>query len=190
LSHTIYRNLLDEELLYRVAHKRDQEALATLHKRYAHLALGVGMKYLSADAAKDAVQVVFIKIWTDVAQYKIKSFKPWLYTVVKNHCLMELRKQQPTTPVDAENTFDFVEYEDLSHHKMEQEQVLRILESCLSKLQEAQKTCIELFYLHQKTYAEIAAHNQMDDKQVKSYLQNGRRNLKLCFGQHKNSIAS
>lgn len=189
MSNTIYRNLLDEELLYRVAQKKDQEALSTLYKRYAHLALGVGLKYLPLDEAKDAVQTVFIKIWTDCAQYKIKSFKPWLYTVVKNQCLMELRKSKPTASFDTENVFDFVEYEDHSHHKMEQEQVLKILESCLSKLQEAQKTCIELFYLHQKTYAEIATYQQLDDKQVKSFLQNGRRNLKLCFGQHKNSIS-
>jgi RNA polymerase sigma-70 factor (ECF subfamily) len=184
LSNTSYRNLLDEELLYRVSQRQDQEAMNMLYKRYAHLAMGVGLKYLPYDEAQDAVQQVFVKIWTDAAQYKVKSFKPWLYTVVKNQCLMVLRKSNPTIAF-PENGMDFVEYDDQSHHKMEQEHVLRILEACLEKLQQPQKNCIELFYRAQKTYAEIANMQQLTDKQVKTFLQNGRRNLKICFGNHK-----
>lgn len=186
MSNTSYRNLLDEELLYRVAQRSDEEALNMLYKRYAHLAMGVGLKYLPYDDARDVVQQVFVKIWTDAAQYKVKSFKPWLYTVVKNQCLMELRKTRPTVSF-PENGFDFVEYEDLAHHKMEQEQILRVLEHCLDKLQAPQKDCVELFYRGQKTYSEIATLQKISDKQVKTYLQNGRRNLKICFSQHKNT---
>lgn len=186
MSNTSYRNLLDEELLYRVAQRRDEEALSMLYKRYAHLAMGVGLKYLAYEDAKDVVQQVFVKIWTDAAQYKVKSFKPWLYTVVKNQCLMQLRRSDPTVSF-PENGPDFVEYEDLTHHKMEQEQILRILEHCLEKLQQPQKDCVELFYRGQKTYSEIATLQKISDKQVKTYLQNGRRNLKICFSQHKNT---
>ncbi len=187
MSNTSYRNLLDEELFYRIAQRKDQEAMNMLYKRYAHLAMGVGLKYLPHEDAKDIVQLVFVKIWTDAAQYKVKSFKPWLYTVVKNQCLMQLRKANPTVDL-PDNGFDFMEYEDLSHHKMEQEQILRILESCLEKLQAPQKNCIELFYRGMKTYSEIASLQHLSDKQVKTYLQNGRRNLKICFSQHKNTL--
>lgn len=187
MSNTSYRNLLDEELFYRIAQRKDQEAMNMLYKRYAHLAMGVGLKYLPHEDAKDIVQLVFVKIWTDAAQYKVKSFKPWLYTVVKNQCLMELRKTNNTVDL-PESGFDFMEYEDLSHHKMEQEQILRILESCLEKLQAPQKACIELFYRGMKTYNEIAGLQNLSDKQVKTYLQNGRRNLKICFSQHKNTL--
>ena len=185
MSNVSYRNLSDEDLLYRVAERKDQEALNMLHRRYAHLVMGVGLKYLPYDDAQDVIQQVFIKIWGEAAKYSVKVFKPWLYTVVKNQCLMELRKKNPTVEL-PEGGFEFVEYEDRSHHTMEQEKVLTILESCLQKLQQAQRACIELFYQGQKPYSEIAKDNNISEKQVKTYLQNGRRNLKICFGQHKN----
>ena len=69
---------------------------------------------------------------------------------------------------------------------MEQEAILRILEDCLEKLEPNQKNAIELFYKGQKTYKDIAINQNSDEKTIKSYLQNGRRNLKICFGQSKN----
>lgn len=186
MSNVSYRNLSDEDLLFRVAERKDQEAMNMLYRRYAHLVMGVGLKYLPYEDAQDIIQQVFIKIWNDAAKYSVKVFKPWLYTVVKNQCLMELRKKNPVVEL-PENGFDFVEYEDRSHHTMEQEKVLTILESCMQKLQQAQKACIELFYQGQKTYSEVAIVNNMTDREVKTHLQNGRRNLKICFSQHKNN---
>ncbi|HTO16542.1 MAG TPA: sigma-70 family RNA polymerase sigma factor [Edaphocola sp.] len=184
MPQSTYRNLLDEELLYKVVQRKDQEAMNLLYKRYAHLCLGISIKYLPLEDAKDATQQVFLKIWQDAEKHKIKFFKPWLYTVVRNQCLMQLRKSNPSI-VSLKNEIDFVEYEDNSHHNMEQETILMKLEACLENLETSQREAIELFYKGQKTYSEIAVIQNADEKSIKSYLQNGRRNLKICFGKSK-----
>lgn len=184
MSSSNYRNLIDEDLVHRIAARQDQEAFNTLYHRYAHLALGVCMKYLkAADPAKDAVQVVFTKVWTDIHQYQVRKFKPWFYQVLKNHCLMELRKNDPNMKIVAEWDMDIVEFEDTLHHKVNQEQVLLHLNMCLKGLNAEQKSCISHFYLDQKSYNETAALTGYSDKQVKSNIQNGRRNLKNCLRQ-------
>lgn len=181
MSATVYRNLLDEELWHRVANRQDSEAFSTLYKRYAHLAMGVGLKYLPINDAKDVVQIVFSKLWTDAAKHNVRHFKPWLYTVIKNHCLMVLRQQNNNHDLQMDNGAEFMEMFDAEHHKIEDERRLTILEACLETLRQEQKVCIESFYLQQKTYAEIASSFGMNNNQVKSFIQNGRRNLKICM---------
>lgn len=184
MSKSNYRNLNDEDLVHRIAIKQDQEAFSTLYQRYVHLALGVCMKYLKAiDPSKDAVQVIFTKLWTDVHQYQVRKFKPWFYQVMKNHCLMELRKKDPSQKIVAEWNMDIMEFEDTLHHKMNEEQLLIHLNLCLRALNEEQKSCVTYFYLEQKSYNETAVLTGFSDKKVKSNIQNGRRNLKICLRQ-------
>jgi len=184
LSTNNYRNLTDEDLVHRIISKQDQEAFGTLYQRYVHLALGVCIKYLkSAEPAKDAVQVIFTKLWTDVHQYQVRKFKPWFYQVIRNHCLMELRKNDTNRKTVAEWDMDIVEFEDTLHHKVNEEQLLLYLNMCLKGLNEEQRTCITRFYLDQKSYNETATLTGFSDKQVKSHIQNGRRNLKNCLQQ-------
>lgn len=184
LSTNHYRNLSDEDLVHRIASKQDQEAFGTLYQRYVHLALGTCIKYLkAAEPAKDAVQVIFTKLWTDVHQYQVRRFKPWFYQVIKNHCLMELRKNDPNRKTVAEWDMDIVEFEETLHHKVNEEQLLLYLNMCLKGLNEEQRSCITRFYLDQKSYNETATLTGYSDKQVKSHIQNGRRNLKNCLQQ-------
>jgi RNA polymerase sigma-70 factor (ECF subfamily) len=184
LAGSNYRNLNDEDLLHRIISKQDQEAFSTLYQRYVHLALGMCIKYLkSPDVSKDAVQVIFTKLWTDAHNYQVRKFKPWFYQVIKNHCLMELRKNDPNQKIVAEWDMDIMEYEDNLHHKVNEEQVLLNLNICLKALNTEQRNCIEHFYLEQKSYNETAVLTGFSDKQVKSHIQNGRRNLKNCLRQ-------
>lgn len=184
MQHNNYRNLSDEDLLHRIAIKQDQEAFATLYQRYLHLALGMCVKYLkSQELAKDAVQVIFVRIWTDVHQHQVRKFKPWFYQVIKNHCLMELRKKDPNQKVVAEWDIDVMESEETLHHKLNEEHLILMLTLCLRALNEEQKKCIDHFYLQQKSYAETAIMTGYSDKKVKTNLQNGRRNLKNCLKQ-------
>jgi RNA polymerase sigma-70 factor (ECF subfamily) len=179
-----YRNLNDEDLVLRIAGRQDQEAFSTLYQRYVHLALGVCLKYLkSTEPAKDAVQVVFTKLWTDAHLHQIRRFKPWFYQVLKNHCLMELRKKDPHQKVVAEWEPGFMEFEDPLHPHCSEEKLFELLEACLKGLNKEQYQCIDHFYIQQRSYLETAAHTGYSDKQVKSYLQNGRRNLKNCLNQ-------
>jgi RNA polymerase sigma-70 factor (ECF subfamily) len=184
LSTNNYRNLPDEDLLHRIALKQDQEAFRTLYQRYVHLALGVCLKYLKrSDLAQDAVQVVFLRLWSEAYQYQIRKFKPWFYQVLKNHCLMELRKNDPNQKIVAEWDLELMETEDLLHQKVNDEQALIHLNLCLRALNTEQKICITHFYLDEKSYKETASLTGFTMKQVKSFIQNGRRNLKNCLKQ-------
>lgn len=180
----LYRNLSDEELLLHVAQKQDQEAFNMLYRRYAHLALGVCMKYLGNPVlAQDVTQTVFTRIWTDAANYQVRKFRPWFYTVVKNYCLMELRKNDEHADISENTLAAFMESDDQVHRKMKEEELFVIMQDCLRRLNDYQQVCMKYFYLQQKTYAQTAELLDLTEKEVKSHLQNGRRNLKICVKQ-------
>lgn len=186
----LYRNLSDEELLLHVAQKQDQEAFNMLYRRYAHLALGVCMKYLgNSGLAQDATQTVFTRIWTDAANYQVRKFRPWFYTVVKNYCLMELRKNNEHAEFSENTLAAFMESDEQVHRKMKEEELLVMVQDCLSRLNDYQQVCMKYFYLQQKTYAQTAELLDLTEKDVKSHLQNGRRNLKICVKQKWNNDA-
>src|SRR5690606_32361714 len=172
----------DEDLVHRISAKKDAEAFSTLFLRYKHLALGVCLKYLPDEAlAADAVQNIFLKLWNEAHLYKIQQFKPWFYKVVRNHCLMELRKKDPESSLDPSWNIDNVEWEDNLHLKLNEDQALVFLNLCLQGLKTDQKICIRHFYIKGRTYQETALETGMTYNEVKSHIQNGRLNLKNCL---------
>lgn len=176
---TDLRKLSDEELIYRYAQRGEHMAVNSLFERYGHLIYGVCLKYLkNTDAAKDAMQQIFIKLLEDLKRFDIERFKPWLYQVAKNYCFMQLRRSVKV--VNNEIVQDeHVEFEDGWHQKIEQEELLNALEKAVDSLNKEQKQCIEMFYMQSMSYQQIAAQNGTTIKQVKSAIQNGRRNLKM-----------
>lgn len=180
-----YRKLSDEEVIHRYVHKHEHSAFNCLYERYAHLVLGICFKYLnSADEAKDATQQIFIKLLEDLKRFRIENFKPWILQVSRNHCLMLLRKSIPVSNNTIELGED-MEFEDQEHPVAEREQLITILEQALTTLNTEQRTCVELFYLKKMNYAAIAAQTGYTMMQVKSYIQNGKRNLKNILVTHK-----
>lgn len=179
ISAAAYRKLTDEELIYRFAFRQDKNAANFLFDRYGHWVLGICMRYFQdADTAKEHTQQIFIKLLDDLPKFRIENFKAWLLRVVKNHCLMQLRK----TNREIQTTifqFSDVESEADWHRKLEEEQLYQYLEEALTTLTPEQQRCIELFYLQKMTYAEIMKTTKYSYKEVKSFLQNGKRNLKL-----------
>lgn len=173
-----YRKLCDEDVIHRYVHRNEHSAFTCLYERYAHLVLGVCFKYLNnGEAAKDATQQIFIKLLEDLKRFEIVNFKAWLLQVVRNHCLMQLRKSVPV----VNNTIELgehMEFEEELHPVAEREQLLQLLESSLTELNQEQRTCIELFYLQKMNYAMIAEKTGYTMMQVKSHIQNGKRNLK------------
>jgi RNA polymerase sigma-70 factor (ECF subfamily) len=176
---TEYRKLSDEEVIHRYVHRHDAQAMNCLYERYAHLVLGVCFKYLKdSEAAKDATQQIFIKLLEDLKRFEISRFKSWLMQVTRNHCLMQLRQNLPV----INNTIalpEHMEFEEEMHPMPEREVLLNELEAAVAALNEAQRTCITLFYLEKMTYAGIAEKTGYSISDVKSHIQNGRRNLKL-----------
>jgi RNA polymerase sigma-70 factor (ECF subfamily) len=150
-----------------------------------HLVFGVSLKYLkSEEAAKDMAMQVFEKLLIKLRGQSIDNFKSWLHVLTKNECLMQLRKQKTNGEQNKTslNGHVFMENEPVVHHNGEDELEadLSKLETCIGKLKNEQETCIRLFYLEKKSYQEIEQLTGFALKKVKSHVQNGRRNLKIC----------
>ena len=172
----------DESLISRYKESGDLEVLTTLYQRYMELAYAVSLKYLKdSEASKDAVMEVFEELIEKLKKHEVANFRSWLYTVVKNHCLMKLRASSRNKSVILdENGMQFREelhQEDIN----EKEWQLQQMSDCIGKLADEQKIMIELFYLHQKCYKEITEITGLDWNRVRSLIQNGRRNLKICM---------
>ncbi len=175
--------LPDENLISEIQKGNHKLAIGELYKRYAHLMFGVALKYLkNPTEAEDVVMNIFVKLDLKIKKSNIKHLKNWLYTVTKNECLMKLRKTNHLT--SGVETALLLKADD-SQNKLEEyllnEQKYKILEQTINKLKETQKICIELFYLKNKCYDQIANQTGFEIKKVKSYIQNGKRNLKILL---------
>lgn len=194
LSENLDRQLSDEALLMLYQNEANSEIIGVFFERYSTLVLGVCMKYLkNKESAKDATQEIFKKLIEDLKRYDIGNFKSWLYTLSKNHCLMQLRKHDSKSSVNNNEYFlaNVVESEDNWHptnEDLDEESIVH-LNNCLGGLSEEQKSCIEKFYYKKRSYIEISKDLGLELKKVKSLLQNGRRNLKLCMEKKiKNTV--
>lgn len=175
-------DLTDQELLERFQRTGDSEWLGHVYERYMELVYGLCLKYLNDEGlAEDAVMTVFESLLVKVPKHDIKNFRNWLYTFVRNHCLMQLRRDKShlTTSLEPE----FMQFEDSWHLLDEHSEngQLTHLEDCLSRLSPQQKSCIKLFYYEEKTYKEIADMKCHEVGKIRSYIQNGRRNLRICL---------
>lgn len=178
LSEKDNQHITDQELLSRYYDVHDNRLLGILLQRYTMLLLGVCMKYLkNEEAAKDAVQQVFLKVIHELQRYRVQYFKSWLYMIARNHCLMQLRKRGEKY-MDNINE-NIIAEETLLSNQLEKEQLLTLIEISLTELSSEQQTCINLFYIDKKSYQQISEKTGYSLMQVKSYIQNGKRNLKL-----------
>jgi len=173
--------ITDEQLIDKFRLSHDNTYVGELYNRYAHLVLGLGLKYFkNQDDASDAVSNIFELLIKELKKHHIENFKSWLFTVSKNHCLQELRKRQ-TTDKKATAFEDFLlesmENDEEIHLINKKEDLLIKLEKALPELKHNQKICIKMFYLERKTYLDIAEETGFSLKEIKSYIQNGKRNL-------------
>ena len=175
----------DEELLTTYQSTKNQDALAALYLRYTDLVYGVCLKYFKdSEMAKDAVMNIYEELTKKLQTHAIETFKPWLYIVAKNHCLMQLRKTKKNTTVAFHPAF--MQSEDFTHldNILAKEKILAQLEICVEGLSNDQKESVRMFYLENKCYNEIAVVTGKDWSKVRSLIQNGRRNLKICIEQN------
>jgi RNA polymerase sigma factor (sigma-70 family) len=175
----LLKNHSDDELVNLYKANSSGDILRVLFDRYYHLVFGICMKYLrNTEDAKDATMLIFEKLMTDIPKHEIQFFKAWLYRVAQNHCLMQLRKKKPSTVSTDIFPVDAVEYDENLHPALAKEQLLTKMEDAITQLNQEQQACITLFYLEKKTYTEIMQQTGFNFMQVKSYIQNGKRNLK------------
>ena len=178
-----YKHITDQQLLENFYADQDNEWLGILLQRYTLLLLGVCMKYLkNEEEAKDCVQQIFLKAITELKKYKVEYFKSWIYMVAKNHCLMKIRDRQGKMPVElTERYMSVTEEEPDSQTLVQNDQTIELMAVALKELGPEQQQCVTLFYLQKKSYHEITEVTGFTMMQVKSYIQNGKRNLKLLI---------
>lgn len=175
-----YTELEDKELLERYYQDYNNDMLGILLKRYTMLLLGVCMKYLkNEEDAKDSVQQVFLKVINDLPKYRVEFFKSWLYMVAKNHCLMRLREKGKYTAELNEHLLSTPDDTEAIALALEKDIHLNQMEQAMGLLNEEQKLCVTCFYLQKQTYQQIAESTGYTVMQVKSHIQNGKRNLKI-----------
>nr|WP_206022478.1 sigma-70 family RNA polymerase sigma factor [Pseudoflavitalea sp. G-6-1-2] len=158
------------------------ELLGQLFQRYMDMMYGVCLKYLKdPETAKDAVMQLFEELGKKLSHHQVENVKSWIYTLAKNYCLMQLRS--PRNFRTTEFNPEIMQSENETHLNgvLQKEENLQRLENCLQTLSGEQKTTVELFYLQNKCYKEISAETGIDWNKVRSHIQNGRRNLKLCM---------
>ena len=177
----------DDVLITQYKTGGDMAVVGELFKRYSHLVFGVCMKYLKNEAlSEDMSMQVFEKLITGLKDHDINNFRPWLHMVTRNECLMYLRKKknihteelEPSRRENDDTNMEFAAEDHLDEVEWKDMQ-LDILEEGIKSLKEEQKLCIELFYLQKKSYQEVADLTGFDMKNVKSYIQNGKRNLRI-----------
>jgi len=177
-----YHHITDQELLDRWYSDRNNEWLGILLQRYTLLLFGVCMKYIKQeDEARDCVQQIFVKVITELAKYRVEYFKSWIYTIARNHCLMKLRDQHGRAAELSESMLAAWDDEPGNNSHQQKEQLLEWMGDSLEELGKEQKLCVTLFYLDKRSYQEIASSTGFTLMQVKSHIQNGKRNLKLLM---------
>ncbi len=175
----------DDELLERYKQTKNQKWIAQLFGRYVHLIYGVCLRY-SPDVreAEDLTMDIYQKVADKALTHNVRQFRSWVYMVSKNHCLEQIRKvtgQRTETfdPAFMQLKEDFHPIDELTENEAKEMQY-EVMENCLKQLNHLQRTSIDLFYYKNKTYLEIAGIIEDEVSQVRSYLQNGRRNIKKC----------
>jgi RNA polymerase sigma factor (sigma-70 family) len=176
----------DAELIRLYQSTNDNSYIGQLYERYIHLAYGVCMKYLkNEEDSKDAVMQIFEKLLQELKTHQVTNFGSWLHVIARNHCLMWLRSAKYRNEKNSirYDVSDTMENDEQLHLIDEEDRSLEddlvLLEKSIEKLPPEQKQCIELFYLEQNCYKDIALITGYDLNKVKSYIQNGKRNLKI-----------
>lgn len=167
-------------------YKREEQTIyfGELYRRYIPMVYGVCLKYLASEAdAQDAVMDLYEDLNQRMLKYAITSFHSWLYTVTKNHCLLKIRKEKQVHFVDMnEAIMENGDFFTLSDREQSAEQA-SALSYCLTELSSEQRTSIDFFYYENKSYADIVTITGYSLEKVKSYIQNGKRNLKNCINR-------
>jgi RNA polymerase sigma-70 factor (ECF subfamily) len=183
-SHIKLKGLSDAELIFAFKVKGDLKCLEIFYDRYAFLVYGVCMKYLKqTEDAEDLTLLIFSALGEKIKKHEIQFFKSWLHVLVRNECLMKLRKNSFNNIVFEDSLMEneiVDEIDSISEKEILELSIIELSE-CFNKLQIPQKNCIQKFYIDKKSYQEISIEENMTLKEVKSHLQNGKRNLKILM---------
>ena len=178
----LHKHISDQELLERFYNDHDNQWLGILLERYTLLLLGVCMKYLkNEELARDSVQQIFLKAITELQKYRVEYFKSWIYMVAKNYCLMQLRDKPGKNTVEIKESIPAENDELDKESLLLNEKTFQYMDEALKELNTEQQLCVTLFYIDKKSYQQISEQTGFTMMQVKSHIQNGKRNMKILI---------
>ena len=179
------RKLSDEDIISLYKEKQWNSCIDELYQRYSHMVFGVCLKYVKQiENAEDLTLSLFASLTEKLLHHQVQHFKSWLYVSARNSSLMFLRANKMNQDLKE----DDVLYDDSDQRldeKLEKDELIESLTMVFEELKKEQRICIQLFYLQKRSYEEITTITQYSLKEVKSHLQNGRRNLKLLLEKRK-----
>jgi len=184
------QTMSDAELISLFKASEDRKFVAELYHRYSHLVYGSCLKYLKErEASKDMVIRIFEKLIKVIPNSEIRAFNTWLFTIVRNECISELRKKKSQFNKHQEwqienNSEEFMENEGFVRLNEDDDKTETLVKSAVEELNKEQKQCIRLFFYEKKSYKEIVEDTGFTMNQVKSFIQNGKRNLHLKLRKH------
>ena len=191
LKNILSNNQSDAELVLLYRQSEDLKVLGDLYQRYMDLVYGVCLKYLKEpEQAQDAVMQIFEELVSKLKKHEVENFRGWLHQVAKNYCLMQMRTPKNLKTVELPPLLVQNEEDVHLNGVMDKEENLQKLENCIASLSDEQKTMIKLFYLEGKCYNEIVEITGLGWNHVRSSIQNGRRNLKLCMEKMESGVNS
>ena len=181
------KHISDQELLEKFYADRDNQWLGILLERYTLLLLGVCMKYLkNEELARDSVQQIFLKAITELQKYRVEYFKSWIYMVAKNHCLMQLREKPGKNTIEVKDSIPAEAVETDKESLLLNEKTYEYMGEALKELNAEQQLCVTLFYMEKKSYQQITEQTGYSMMQVKSHIQNGKRNMRILIEKKMN----
>jgi len=173
--------LSDQELITLYRTSGNLKFLSALYDRYIELVYGLCLKYLKdANLAQDKAMEIFEVLAVKMKKHEVEYFKSWLYTLSKNHCIEYLRKNNRTLRQEKHAQFMYSEQVFHPDNVGKEDQLIQ-MEKCIKRLPIEQRQCVRLFYLQNKSYNEIEDETSLDWNRIRSHIQNGRRNLKICM---------
>lgn len=183
-----YKDWDDLKLIVEYRSGGDNKYIGELYKRYHHLVFGISLKYLkNATDAEDAVIGIFETLFVKLQEHQVLNFKSWLFTLCKNYLLQITQRKNRFNSVSYDeiiekNEENFMEKDGEIHLNeeafLEIEEKEALVREAVSKLSPEQKVCVELFYFEKLSYQDIVSKTGYDFSKVKSYIQNGKRNIK------------
>jgi len=174
---------IDDRVILEAFQKEDKRALEYLYDKYLHVIYGVCLKYLKDRVeAQDATGDILEKFMDIKIPPDIHQLKAWIYVVTKNHCLMSLRKKKGITlPLSPNIDMEFDQELHPIDKELKKQAEIDVLNACIEALKNEQKNCVKMFYIQKLCYQDIVEQTGYQIKKVKSYIQNGKRNLKICI---------
>ncbi|MEZ5044310.1 MAG: sigma-70 family RNA polymerase sigma factor [Saprospiraceae bacterium] len=176
-----YQQINDEQLILAYQKSGDKAIVGALYKRHAHKVLGLCLNYLkNLQDSEDALMEIFMQLTDDLKKYDIEKFEPWLFFVCRNYCLKKLKQllSQRNEDIDEINAENFMEFSAEADHNIEEDR-LEAISDAINRLKEDQRQCIVLFFFEKKSYKEIEILTSFTINEIKSHIQNGKRNLKI-----------